>query len=306
MLCPFCGINNPEYAAYCQRCGAMQHQHIQGQTVEVSMFSTGLGNGENTGNAENTEDATQGATQAANVSAQLFLRAPITSMPLHGQNAQTYQDLPSSNSPDLRLAPATLSALSPAHYVAPTQSRIGWRYIMLAALIGLLFGSVATWVGMTVIAHMQQGPHSTAVVLAQRTTPTLASTSPPTPVPPVPIEAEAATNTLMNGAVVAACTNCSGGEKVGYVGNGGTLQFNNIFKNIAGNYTLTIYYCSGETRYGSMSVNGGPATTLTFASTGDFDTPGPLTVTVYLIAGNNTIEFYNNAGWAPDFDRIVV
>lgn len=55
-----------------------------------------------------------------------------------------------------------------------------------------------------------------------------------------------------------------------------------------------------------MSVNGGAAVALTFTSTGDFNTPGPLTVTVYLVAGNNTIEFYNNSGWTPDFDRIVV
>ena len=36
-------------------------------------------------------------------------------------------------------------------------------------------------------------------------------------------EAEAAANTIAGGAGVAACATCSGGEKVGFVGEGGTL-----------------------------------------------------------------------------------
>lgn len=296
MFCRYCGMKNIGNAVYCQQCGRMLYQEIQGNTIEAALIPAHT---VNTG-------------EPAAASEPLFLRAPITAMPFQGQGGQTYQDLPPTfPMPPSSFAPATLSAMSPAMHTSIAKPRGMWRYVAVAAFVGLLLGGVATWAGMTVLARMQQvpltnGPRSSGQLPVHSATPTLAPTIAPTAVPPVVIEAEAATNTLTNGAAVAACTNCSGGEKVGYVGNGGVLQFNNIYKNISGNYTLTIYYCSGETRYGSMSVNGGPAVALTFSSTGDFNTPGPLTVTVYLIAGNNTIEFYNNSGWAPDFDRIVV
>lgn len=120
-------------------------------------------------------------------------------------------------------------------------------------------------------------------------------------------EAESSANTLSGGAVVASCSGCSGGEKVGYVGHGGTLQFNNIYESTAGSYALTIYYCDGDSgRYAEMSVNGSPGSTLNFANTGGFNTVGSITVTVNLNAGDNTIKFYNDSDWTPDFDRITL
>ena len=120
-------------------------------------------------------------------------------------------------------------------------------------------------------------------------------------------EAESGSNTLAGGAVTAACSACSGGNKVGYVGNNaGTLQFNGVSAATAGNYTLTIYYLSGATRSAQLSVNGGSAVTLNFASLGNWTTVGTLTTTVSLNAGSNTIKFSNATGWAPDFDRITV
>jgi len=54
-------------------------------------------------------------------------------------------------------------------------------------------------------------------------------------------EAEAAANTLAGSAAVASCATCSGGSKVGYIGNGnGTLRFNGIAAPSAGDYTVTI------------------------------------------------------------------
>jgi hypothetical protein len=119
-------------------------------------------------------------------------------------------------------------------------------------------------------------------------------------------EAEAASNTLSGGARVLSCSGCSGGSTVGYVGNGGTLTFNNISANATGAYALTIAYASGEDRYATMSVNGGAGSLLRFASTGSFTTVSKLVVTVNLNAGNNTIAFSNASGWAPDFDRITL
>ncbi|HVU70263.1 MAG TPA: carbohydrate-binding protein, partial [Ktedonobacteraceae bacterium] len=140
-------------------------------------------------------------------------------------------------------------------------------------------------------------------------TPTPTMTPTPTPHPTTSYEAEASNNTLAGGAVVSSCSSCSGGEKVGYIGNGGTLTFNGVSASSAGSYTVTIYYLNGESgnRTASLSVNGGSSTTLTFSPTGGWNNVGSLTTTVTLNAGsNNTLVFSNSGGWAPDIDRIVI
>ncbi len=119
-------------------------------------------------------------------------------------------------------------------------------------------------------------------------------------------EAESSANTLAGGAKVANCGSCSGGKKVGYVGNGGTLQFNGVTASAAGSVTLTISYASGTARSAQLSVNGGSAKTLNFASTGSFSTVGTLSTTVTLKSGSNTLKFANSSGWAPDFDKVTV
>jgi hypothetical protein len=120
-------------------------------------------------------------------------------------------------------------------------------------------------------------------------------------------EAESSANTLAGGARIASCSPCSNGKKVGYVGNSsGTLQFNGVGTGVAGSATLTIYYASGQARNASLSVNGATATSLSFGSTGSYTTVGKKTVTVTLKSSGNTLKFFNNSGWAPDFDRITV
>src|SRR3989440_8080385 len=120
-------------------------------------------------------------------------------------------------------------------------------------------------------------------------------------------EAEASGNTLAGGAKVANCSACSGGKKVGFVGNNaGTLQFNGVSAAAAGSATLTIAYASGSARNATLSVNGGAGQSIAFTSTGSFNTPGTKTVTVTLNAGNNTLKFSNASGWAPDFDKVTV
>jgi len=121
-------------------------------------------------------------------------------------------------------------------------------------------------------------------------------------------EAEAPLNTLAGGAVVQSCTTCSGGAKVGFVGEGGTLTFNDVTAPSAGTYQVTIAYCDGSAtgRQATISVNGGPAQTLSFTPTGSFTTVGTMTVSLPLTAGANTIELANPSDYAPDFDRIIV
>ena len=127
-----------------------------------------------------------------------------------------------------------------------------------------------------------------------------------TPPPATSYEAESPANTLAGGAVLASCSTCSGGEKVGYVGNGGTLTFNGISAPAAGTYKVTIVYCSGNERPGMVTVNGGTPQSLSFPSTGSFNTTGTMTLSLQLNAGSNTIEISDPSAYAPDFDRIIV
>lgn len=142
-------------------------------------------------------------------------------------------------------------------------------------------------------------------------TATPSSTATPTPTPPgscISYEAETSSNTLTGSAVVLSCPTCSGGVKVGYVGNNsGTLQFNGVSAIAPGRYSVTICYANGDpVRYALLSVNGSVGTPLSFPSTGSFQTVGSIQTTITLNTGNNTLEFYNPivGSWAPDFDRI--
>jgi elongation factor P hydroxylase len=112
--------------------------------------------------------------------------------------------------------------------------------------------------------------------------------------------------------VIQSCLNCSGGFDVGFVGNNsGTLQFNQVFANASGRLNIRIWYANGDAvRYALLSVNGGPGTSLTFPSTGSFQTLGSIQTTLTNLnpGSTNTLEFSNPivGHWAPDFDRIEV
>jgi hypothetical protein len=86
----------------------------------------------------------------------------------------------------------------------------------------------------------------------------------------------------------------------------GTLQFNGILANADGTATITIVYVNGDTgsRTAQLSVNGGPALTLSFPKTGGWSTTGTLTIGVRVRQGTNTLKFFNNTAAAPDFDMI--
>ena len=122
--------------------------------------------------------------------------------------------------------------------------------------------------------------------------------------------AASSANTLAGGAVTASCNSCLGGEKVGFVGDGGTLTFNGVDASSAGNYEVQIDYLDGTAgttgRSSTLTVNGTNVGTLTDTPTGSFQNPGSTTVSVPLNAGQNTIEFSNSSAYAPDFDAISV
>ena len=137
---------------------------------------------------------------------------------------------------------------------------------------------------------------------------TVADGANPPPPGPTSYEAEAAGNTIAGGAGVASCATCSGGSKVGFVGEGGTLTFNGVTVPTAGVYNVTVAYLDGSAtgRQATVSVNGGATQTVSFTPTGSYDTLGTTTVALTLTAGANTIELANAAAFAPDFDRILV
>jgi hypothetical protein len=123
-------------------------------------------------------------------------------------------------------------------------------------------------------------------------------------------EAESSSNTLSGGAVVQSCASCSGGKDVGYIGNGGILQFNNVQTKLPGPQVVTIYYVNADTsaRTATVSVNGRPGVTVVFPSTGgSWSSPvvGSIKITGYLTGHNNTIQFSNSSAWAPDLDRVT-
>ncbi|HEY3870890.1 MAG TPA: CBM35 domain-containing protein [Actinocrinis sp.] len=123
-------------------------------------------------------------------------------------------------------------------------------------------------------------------------------------------QAASSANTLAGGAATASCNSCLGGEKVGFVGNGGTLTFNNVSVSSAGNYAVQLDYLDGTSgtvgRSATVSVNGSAVSTLTFTPTGSFSNPGSMTVSLPLKAGANTVEFSNSSAYAPDFEAISV
>ncbi|MFD7817454.1 DUF4832 domain-containing protein [Streptomyces sp. NPDC059785] len=120
-------------------------------------------------------------------------------------------------------------------------------------------------------------------------------------------EAEASGNTLTGTAVTADCASCSGGAKVGYLGNGAALTFNGVDGGTGGTRSVTVHYATAVARSATVRVNGGTPRTVTFAPTADWTTPGTATVSLPLNAGTaNSITFTNPSDWAPDIDRITV
>lgn len=113
--------------------------------------------------------------------------------------------------------------------------------------------------------------------------------------------------TLSGAASVSDGMMCSGGKKVGYVGNG---SFNSVTHTVtvdeAGEYELLVYYCTGEERGINIVVNDTDRYEMTGLSGAGFDMPDTASITISLNAGENTIKLTRNSGYAPDLDMIAV
>jgi hypothetical protein len=115
-------------------------------------------------------------------------------------------------------------------------------------------------------------------------------------------EAEATSNTRTGTAVVASCSGCSGGSKVGYLGNGATLTVNGV---TGGFSSFRIAYASAVVRNATVKVDGGTPITVAFPATADWNTVGTVTVTLAIPSGSHTITIANPSDWAPDIDRVI-
>ncbi|HET6282636.1 MAG TPA: CBM35 domain-containing protein [Polyangia bacterium] len=152
----------------------------------------------------------------------------------------------------------------------------------------------------------------TAVVQGQ--TVTLSPFSPLTLIPAVTTSFEAESATLAGEAKLQACAACSGGQRVGFLGNTatsgavtvGTLTFTNVNVPAPGSYVVSLFYTSQDDRTGTLTVNGVAGSPIAFPSSGNFDTVARLDAVVSLNAGDNTIAIGNNTSRAPSIDRLVV
>ncbi len=107
----------------------------------------------------------------------------------------------------------------------------------------------------------------------------------------------------------------SGGSFVGDLGNGGKIQFNRIKATHDGEYILTLYYMSRDTRPAKLFVNSEQiGDTIIFKDNGDCtsswdpDGMGWKMIPIQLKKGSAntiTIQAFDNL-WAPNFDRITI
>ena len=129
-------------------------------------------------------------------------------------------------------------------------------------------------------------------------------------------EAENAKNTLSSGVTRTSYTSlyASGGSYVTNLGIGRTLRFNNVKAEKDGNYLLTLYYITQDTRRAKLLVNDEQVgDTITFNGNGDITntyTPEGMSwkmIPIQLKAGDNTITIQSYSDlWAPNFDRLTI
>lgn len=115
------------------------------------------------------------------------------------------------------------------------------------------------------------------------------------------------TNTLVGGAHLDyTCTGCPNGVKVGGLGNGAAVTFNNVTASADGTYNLTVFgVVSGSESY-EVVVNGGSPITVPLTGSSWYNMAAPVTFTVPLTKGTNSITFGNPSNYSPDVVYFVI
>ena len=98
---------------------------------------------------------------------------------------------------------------------------------------------------------------------------------------------------------------CSGGVAVGWLGNrdSNDLQWRNVYSKEGGEYTLRVYFVTGENRTMKLSVNGGTPITYT-GNSGGWSTVGSAEFDVVLEKGENVVRLFNESGYMGDIDKM--
>ncbi len=119
-------------------------------------------------------------------------------------------------------------------------------------------------------------------------------------------EAEDENFKLTGAANIQSSALCSGGQKVGYIGQGAanTLSVTVTVKE-AGKYKLRLWYCCNETRSIVVTV-GDHGTEVAGLNSQSWTNPAMVEVEIELEAGANTIVFSNPKAYAPDIDRFAI
>lgn len=129
---------------------------------------------------------------------------------------------------------------------------------------------------------------------------------------PAETQAEGEAAGLSGGAVVVACSGCSGSEAAGYIGGpaGGAVAFSGVEAEAGGDTTIRIRYENGDggQRFAEVSCNGAAAATVAFLPTDSGVTPGSSVLVCALAAGaaNTVVMTQTDGGYGPDVDRILV
>ncbi|MGB8490825.1 MAG: alpha-galactosidase [Bacteroidales bacterium] len=100
---------------------------------------------------------------------------------------------------------------------------------------------------------------------------------------------------------------CSGGAKVTLIGNqtDNYIEFRDVYANASDNYTLSLFFISGEDRNATVSVNGNNVQ-LAGLYSGGWDKIAKASLQVTLKKGYNTVRISNASGNAPDIDKIEI
>ena len=112
-------------------------------------------------------------------------------------------------------------------------------------------------------------------------------------------------NEVYGTAIYSEKNGCSGGVAVGWLGNrdSNDLQWRNVYSKEGGEYTLRVYFITGENRTMKLSVNGGEALTFT-GNSGGWGTVGSAEFDVVLEKGENVVRLFNESGYMGDIDKM--
>lgn len=114
---------------------------------------------------------------------------------------------------------------------------------------------------------------------------------------------QAENGTLFNGAGIQDCGSCSEGKQVGDLGGPSNGYFSSVANvSVAGTYTMTLSFSSGDPRSIFISVNNGSPVEVV-CNSGNWSVVGTKDISLSLAAGDNTIRFFNESGYGPNIDK---